>query len=238
MRGFAGGKGTLPTSDRTAPWSARPLSCPPFRAPLLAALAVAAVLSWAPPQAWAQSTPRGAAHETFGRMVFDWDGPVQWSAEVVNGQLVVRFEKPISGDPAALIKPLSKYLKGVTLSPDRRMATFSLAVPVQVKSFVSGASTVIDLTENKSAPPLPAAAAQPAPPPVAPAKVAPAPGVPATDLSVRGGEHQNFSRQVFDWPKPVGYTVSVQHGQMVVGKSVVDAECAADNPCGIVDHAY
>ena len=29
----------------------------------LAALAVAAVLNWTPPQAWAQSTPRGAAHE-------------------------------------------------------------------------------------------------------------------------------------------------------------------------------
>lgn len=216
MRGFAGGKGTLPTSDRIAPWSARLSSCPPFRAPLLAALALAAALVWTPPQAWAQSTPRGAAHETFGRMVFDWDSPVQWSAEVVNGQLVTRFEKPISGDPTALLKPLSKYLKGVTLSPDRRMATFSLAVPVQVKSFVSGSSTVIDLTENKSAPPLPAAAAQPAPPPVAPAKVAPTPGVPATDLSVRGGEHQNFSRLVFDWPKPVGYTVSVQNGQMVI----------------------
>lgn len=215
MRGLAGGKGTLPKWDMTAPSRARPSSCPPFRAPLLAVLALAAALAWTPPMAWAQSTPRGAAHETFGRMVFDWDGPVQWSAEVVNGQLVVRFEKPISGDPAALIKPLSKYLKGVTLSPDRRMATFSLAVPVQVKSFVSGASTVIDLTENKSAPPLPAAT-QPTPPPVAPAKVAPNPGVPVTDLSVRGGEHQNFNRLVFDWPKAVGYTVSTQNGQMVI----------------------
>lgn len=174
-----------------------------------------ALLAAAPVAALAQNTPRGAAHDTFGRMVFDWDGPVQWSAEVVNGQLVVRFEKPIAGDPTALLKPLSKYLKGVTLSPDRRMATFSLAVPVQVKSFVTGTSAVIDLTESKTAPP-PAAAAQPAPPAVAPAKVAPTPGVPATDLTVRGGEHQGFNRLVFDWPKPVGYAVTAQDGQVTI----------------------
>ncbi|MGE5514240.1 MAG: tetratricopeptide repeat protein [Bacteroidota bacterium] len=181
-------------------------------------LMLLALLVLAPMGAWAQSTPRAAAHDTFGRMVFDWDAPVQWSAEVVNGQLVVRFEKPMAGDPTALLKPLSKYLKGVTLSPDRRMATFSLAVPVQVKSFVSGTSTVIDLSENKQAPP--AAAASPTPPPPAQggktAKVADAPGVPATDLNVRGGEHDTFNRLVFDWPKPVEYTVSAQNGQVTI----------------------
>lgn len=181
---------------------------------LFSLLVLLASVTLTPHGALAQSTPRGAAHDTFGRMVFDWDGPLQWSAEVVNGQLVTRFEKPIAGDPTALLKPLSKYLKGVTLSPDRRMATFSLAVPVQVKSFVTGTSTVIDLTEAKGAPP--PAAAPPAPPAITPAKVAAAPGVPATDLMVRGGEHNGFNRLVFDWPKPVGYTVTGQGGQVVI----------------------
>ncbi|HLO76984.1 MAG TPA: hypothetical protein VK196_11080, partial [Magnetospirillum sp.] len=187
--------------------------------PLLRLLVLLALLVVAPMGAHAQSTPRGAAHDNFGRMVFDWDGPVQWSAEVVNGQLVTRFEKPIAGDPKALLKPLSKYLKGVTLSADRRMATFSLAVPVQVKSFVTGTSTVIDLTEAKTPPPPPPAPAAPIPPSAStppPAKVAPAPGVPATDLTVRGGEHDGFNRLVFDWPKPVGYTVTAQGGQVVI----------------------
>lgn len=183
---------------------------------VLRLILMVALLALAPAGAFAQSTPRAAAHETFGRMVFDWDGPVQWSAEVVNGQLVARFEKPISGDPTILLKPLSKYLKGVTLSPDRRMATFSLAVPVQVKSFVSGTSTVIDLSESKQAPS--PTAAQPAPPPAAaqPAKVAASPGIPATDLTVRGGEHNGFNRLVFDWPKPVGYEVSGQNGTVTI----------------------
>ncbi|MBC7907082.1 MAG: hypothetical protein H7Y60_10095 [Rhodospirillaceae bacterium] len=177
-----------------------------------------ALLMWAPVDALAQASPpqaspRGAEHETFGRMVFDWDGPVQWSADVVNGQLVVRFEKPMAGDPRQLLKPLSKYLKGVTLSADRRMATFSLAMPVQVKSFVTGTSTVVDLTEGKAAiPPTPA----PIPAKIAPAKTTPPQGPPATDLMVRGGEHDGFNRLVFDWPKPVGYTVSIAQNKAVI----------------------
>ncbi|MBC7950830.1 MAG: hypothetical protein H7Z12_03285 [Rhodospirillaceae bacterium] len=175
-----------------------------------------ALLTWAPVQAFAQAnaSPRGAEHETFGRMVFDWDGPVQWSADVVNGQLVVRFEKPMAGDPKQLLKPLSKYLKGVTLSADRRMATFSLAMPVQVKSFVTGTSTVVDMTEGKVA--TAPAPLTPAPVKTPPAKTTPPQGAPATDLMVRGGEHNGFNRLVFDWPKAVGYTVGIAQNQAII----------------------
>jgi hypothetical protein len=182
---------------------------------VLRLVVVLAALFLAPLEALAQSTPRAAEHDNFGRMVFDWDAPVQWSADVVNGQLLIRFEKPVAGDPKALLKPLSKYLKGVVLSSDRRMVTFSLAVPVQIKSFSSGNSTVIDLSESKGPPPAPAAAS-PKPPPVAPAKTE-AGGAPATDLTVRGGEHQGFNRLVFDWPKAVGTTIAGgADGQMVI----------------------
>ncbi|EME67555.1 hypothetical protein H261_22903, partial [Paramagnetospirillum caucaseum] len=188
----------------------------------------------------AQTSPRAAEHDGFGRMVFDWDGPVKFSAETVNSQLIVRFDKPIAGDPRVVLKPLSRYLKGVTISPDRKMVTFPLAVPVQVKSFQTGGnSVVVDLSEDKKAnsssapPPPPAQVIPPAevpaiPPAEAPAKgkdaaakpaetakpaepAKPAPPVqpqgPATDLMVRGGEHTGFNRLVFDWPKPVGYSV-------------------------------
>ncbi len=218
--------------------------------------------------ALAAPSPRGAGHDGFGRMVFDWDSPVKWSADVVNGQLVVRFERPVSGDPKILLKPLSQYLKGVSVSPDKRMLTFSLATPIRVKSFVSGNSTVVDMLESKgeadaSAPP----PARPAPQPqvavaAAPAPVAPLPatGAPtqlvsaqapemtpapsaappvsavraapmapvasaapsnpkvegAIDLPVRGGEHTGFNRVVFDWPKPVNYTVNVDNGTATI----------------------
>ncbi|CAA7615839.1 conserved hypothetical protein [Candidatus Terasakiella magnetica] len=177
--------------------------------------------------AFAQNTPRAANHDGFGRMVFDWDGPVKFSAEQINGQLVVRFDKPIAGDPNTVLKPLAHYLKGVTLSPDRKMATFPLAVPVQVKSFMTGSSVVVDLVETKA--PASSGAAPPAPATVtpsepkadktaAPAQVTPpaAPVGPPIDLMVRGGEHTGFNRLVFDWPKPVGYAVDEAGGQATI----------------------
>lgn len=175
-------------------------------------LAVFAVLLLAAPvPSFAQTTPRAAAHDGFGRMVFDWDGPVRWSADVVGEALVLRFEKPMTGDPNVLVRPLSGYLKSVTVSPDRRMLTFPLAVPVRVKSFVTGTSTVVDLSPTAQAPPAPVQAPAPAPAPAA--SVAPEPAI---DLNVRGGEHTGFNRLVFDWPRPVGYTVDLSAGQVTI----------------------
>lgn len=175
----------------------------------------------------AQSTPRAAEHDGFGRLVFDWDGPVKFSAEVVNNQLVVRFDKPIVGDPKVVLKPLARYLKGVTVSPDRKMATFPLAVPVQLKSFQTSTSVVVDLVESKTPtsstapPPAPATETPKEPPtaakpttPVAPQT--PAASSPAIDLMVRGGEHTGFNRLVFDWPKPVGYSVDEAGGRVSI----------------------
>ena len=163
-------------------------------------------------------------------MVFDWAAPVVFSAEVADNQLFVQFDKPVAGDPKAVLKPLAKYLKGVALSPDRKTLTFSLAGPVQVKSFQTGGSVVIDLTEGKApkpaVPPAPAPAVAPAPtsapeakaekPAALPAVSKPAAGEAATDLMVRGGEHTGFNRLVFDWPKPVGYTVDESGGQAII----------------------
>jgi hypothetical protein len=182
---------------------------------VMRSLALLVLLALPLAAAVAQSTPRAAEHDGFGRMVFDWDGPVQWSADLINGQLVVRFDKPVAGDPKALLKPLSKYVKGVTLSPDRRIVSFPLAAPVQVKSFLTGSSVVVDLVEAK-APPAPAQAVA-APPPAQPAaQPASKPAEPPTDLMVRGGEHTGFNRLVFDWPKPVGYTVDEASGRAVI----------------------
>ena len=117
---------------------------------LLQLLLLTATLLGSAAMAYAQGSPRAADHETYGRMVFDWDGPVNFSADVVNSQLIIRFDKPIAGDAKAVLKPLARYLKGVTLSADRKMATFPLALPVQVKSFQTASSVVVDLTESKA----------------------------------------------------------------------------------------
>ena len=93
-------------------------------------------------------SPRAALHEDFGRMVIDWDGPVTYSADVMNGELVLRFDRPVAGDFHAVLPPLAKYLKGVSVSPDHRTATFPLTHPIDVKAFTNAAgAVVIDLRE-------------------------------------------------------------------------------------------
>ncbi len=114
-------------------------------------------------------------------MVFDWDGPVSYSADVVNGDLVVHFNRPVPGEVRSVLKPLSRYLRSVSISADRMTATFPLARPVTIKAFTNGTgSTVIDLMESSdgtsSKAPQPVAAA-PVPVQAAPVE-APPPAVP------------------------------------------------------------
>lgn len=170
-----------------------------FNRLLLLLLSVLCAAGW-PLHALAQASPRGAEHDTFGRMVFDWNGPQQWSAETPDADtLVLHFEKPIDGDPKALLKALPKYLKAAKLDSDRRGVSFTLARPVQLKTFLSGNNTVIDLIDSRQVP----------------AKAAPT-ALAATDIMVRGGEHTGFNRLVFDWPKPVGYSVTGSEGSAVI----------------------
>lgn len=184
-------------------------------------------------QAHAETTPRGAEHDSFGRMVFDWDRQVQWSANTDGNQLAVKFDRAIAGDPKVLLKPLSRYLKGVTLSADKKVATFTLTGPVKLKTFLSGTSTVVDMTPSKEettkAPTTPPPGALPpvtlpvVTPPATAEKPAtekapgkPASNLPVTNLNVRGGGHDGFNRLVFDWPKPVGVKINTLPGQIVI----------------------
>lgn len=149
----------------------------------------------------AETTPRAAAHGDFGRMVFDWSGAVAWSAKVLGNRLELRFDRPVAGDPHVLLDPLSHYVKGVVVSSDRRTLTFPLAVPVHLKTFMIGTSTVVDLSEadGQSAP-------------VAHETKSSR----AIDVKVRGAEHDGFNRIVFDWPVAVPYRVVTEGGQVRV----------------------
>ena len=97
------------------------------------------------PLAHAETSPRAAVHPTFARMVFDWPSSVQWSAVVMGDEMLVTFDKPISGEPKTLLKPLGQYIKSYTMAPDRMSVSFTLTGPTQLKTFNSGTSTVIDL---------------------------------------------------------------------------------------------
>ena len=183
---------------------------PRFRLILcLFAFFAAACLVVAVPARAQQSSPRAAVHDDFVRIVFDWDAPVGYSAEIVNNQLLIRFDRPIKGNVQALAKPLAKVAKGVSVSGDGLAATFPLIKPMSVKAFVDAKnSVVIDLAEG--APSSGPAASSPA----TPAAPQPASGPAAVDA--RAGDHGSYTRLVFDWPAPVGYSAEKQGGKATI----------------------
>jgi len=157
-----------------------------------------------PAAAQPQPSPRAAVHEDFVRIVFDWDAPVGYSAEIVNNQLLVRFDRPIKGNVQSLLKPLAKVVRSATVSDDGLAATFPLVRPMAVKSFFgNNNSVVIDLTESSAAPAGEAAS---------PAQSAS--GAPSVDA--RASDHGSYTRVVFDWPGPVGYSAEKQGGRATV----------------------
>jgi hypothetical protein len=178
-----------------------------LRFPLIVCLLAFLALSGA---AWAQQpSPRAAVHDDFVRIVFDWDAPVGYSAEIVNNQLLIRFDRPIKGNVQALAKPLAKVVRGVSVSGDGLAATLPLIRPMTVKAFVdSKNSVVIDLTEGaQSSAPAAQNAQQPA--------QQTATGGPA-QVDARAGDHGSYTRLVFDWPGPVGYSAEKQGGRATI----------------------
>jgi len=169
------------------------------------AFSAASCLVFAVPAGAQQPSPRAAVHDDFVRIVFDWDAPVGYSAEIVNNQLLVRFDRPIKGNVQALAKPLAKVARGVSVSGDGLAATFPLIKPMSVKAFVDAKnSVVIDLTEGA-----PSSA-----PAASPAASAPANGPAVVDA--RAGDHGSYTRLVFDWPNPVGYSAEKQGGKATI----------------------
>ena len=201
----------------------------------LIALCLLALLFWASPLQAQQSSntnvsPRAAAHDGFGRMVFDWDGPVIYSADVMNGELVLRFDRPVSGELRNLVRPLSHYVKSVAVSDDRRTATFPLARPISVKAYTNAAGAVVVDVSDSSEPAATPASVAAVPSAEAPTPLVPGAAAPATEkklspvelvplVEVKGGEHGGFNRLVFTWPKSVDYKVEKSGNQATVSFS-------------------
>jgi len=154
-------------------------------------LALSACFLLSPAAAQPLSSPRVAQHYGYTRIVFDWDAPVTYSAEIVGMQLLVRFDRKVEGDLTRLTQPLGKLTRGVSVSADGMTVAVALTRPMTVKSFVgNNNSVVIDLQEA-------------APPPSDK-------GVAEALIDARSSDHGSFVRLVFDWPASVGYGVSKQ----------------------------
>lgn len=182
-------------------------------AAVAAALAVAAL---APLPAEAATAVRAAAHEGYGRIVFDWDSPVRYDVEQAAGQIIIRFDQPVGPGAERVPAALRDYVAAARVSPDGRTVTLPLKGGFEPRTFTIGTSVVLDLMGGPQKPaPAPAAAPTPAPTPAA-APAQPPAAAGAGKLPVRTGEHPGFFRVVFDWNRPVGYRVLSNGDRAVV----------------------
>jgi tetratricopeptide (TPR) repeat protein len=162
---------------------------------------------------------RGGLHEGYGRLVFDWPGSVDYTAAIEGGSLVIRFDRPLRADLSGALANLRTFLAGGSLEPDGRTLSFVLANgDFGLRSFKIGTSVVLDLlrrggaeTASSSPPATPLPASPQSSSPQSSSPQASSAGTP--DLRVRGADHEGYSRLVFDWNRPVDYTVDSQDGQ-------------------------
>lgn len=53
---------------------------------------------------------RSGLHSGYGRIVLQWNKPVNYSAEIIGNQLVVRFDEPLVASLRGVLNPVSKYV--------------------------------------------------------------------------------------------------------------------------------
>ncbi len=183
-----------------------------MKAGRLAAVLLAAALGGLavpPPVAADQVRIRSQDNDTYGRMIFDWSSPVEFSARLTEAGLEVRFGRPLETSFDEVQRNLERYIDAVRYGDGdtRRTVIFTLKAGFDLKSYKLGDKVVIDLTW-----PAPAEAQAAADGPVAQAPVPPPEPVPAAELDelpVRYDEHAGFSRLVFEWKHLVDYKVSL-----------------------------
>jgi tetratricopeptide (TPR) repeat protein len=143
-----------------------------------------------------------AAAKDFGRIVFAWSSPVGFEVTATDGRFSVRFDRPIEADFDAARRGLAGYLGPARPGGDGRSIGFALQRPVSVIGYGIGSTVIVDLIDKAATSDAPEGSTAER----GKAEVGPAAADPP-EIRVRTGEHDGFSRVVFDWPQRVGYRV-------------------------------
>lgn len=184
---------------------------------ILAALAL--VVLWTAPALADRVQARAGTHADFGRMVFDWPSGVGYDAQISGRRLIVRFDRPVQTDLNTVIARLRDYMTGARISVDGRTVTFQLTGPFSLRDFRSGDRRIVIDLQRTAQSPSPASVTPPASSPSRP-ETAPRASAPSGPrVPVRSGQHEDYSRLVFDWPRRVDYQVRRDGGRTVLSFS-------------------
>ncbi len=91
---------------------------------------------------------RAAPHEGFGRIVFNWQFPVRYTAKQNGNEVTVRFGRPIEAGYGGVVRVLGKYLRRAAPGNDGRSVTFFLKDGFGMRAFDMGSAVVVDLVDR------------------------------------------------------------------------------------------
>ena len=203
---------------------------------LLAMLALPLAFA-APAFAATPITVTGDEEDGYGRLIFAWprhDDPLRmqsapkFEALTSANVLVVSFETPFEADLSELAAQMPRYVALIRTDPGNRTLRLALKADFRINTHEAGHEIYVDLLPPnwKGAPPgLPddvlarleeerSAVVQAVAEKEGEAELniaEPKPGV-----TLRVGEHETFTRLVFDWGQPVLYNISARDGRVTV----------------------
>jgi hypothetical protein len=156
----------------------------------------------------------------FARIVFDWPDEVAGSAQVADGVLVIRFDRPFDLDAGALSKTLEPYAALVRRDADGKGLRMALKGPVRLKTTDLDVRHAFDLLP-------PSFKGEP------PAVAVPENATPQRKLVVRVTEREKTTRLQFDFPGKVEHSFRMSGGKLLANFSKpakVDLDRFSENP--------
>ncbi len=156
----------------------------------------------------------------FARIIFDWPDEVKGSAAVVDGVLVITFDRPFDFDLGPLAKTLEPYSALIRRDGDGRGLRMALKGPIRLKATDLAYRHAFDLLP-------PTFRGDP------PAVSLPEVATPKRQLLVRATEREKSTRLQFDFPGEVSHAFRVNGDKLIVTFSKpakVDLTRFTENP--------
>jgi len=186
----------------------------------LAALAIAALISFIPISAQAEITAQVSVKDEngYGRIVLRFFEFPPYTAKISDGVLILSFEDSINLNVDQFMKPLGAYFTAGRMDPDGKSIRFALTKKIRLNTIIAGDRLFIDLLPEPwvgLAPSLPQKvidelSAKTRMEDDEKRKLARRNAFQKSKkiLKVRVGQYPTFSRLVFDWDQKVGVKVA------------------------------
>lgn len=146
----------------------------------------------------------------FVRLNFNFAPAAKVSAATQGGVLTLSFDRKPTITPQAIVALSNGALASGRADADGKTLRFALTQPVRLHQSALDSRAVIDLAPMSFTGTMPDLTAPP--------KQVAAPVDPASlpELKLRAGSYSNYTRLVFDWPKPVSYSVFPGAGKIAI----------------------